>query len=312
LLLGREPDPEGLASHLSAIAKEKITPSELAHRFMQSAEYTGRRADISAQGEILEVPLDGFSLFVRSDDRDIGSHIHAARSYEPHVTAAVRNLLRKGNVFVDVGANIGFFSNMAASIVGDEGYVVCVEPLDKNRQLLFRALERNAFARVRVHSCAASNRAGIISIITDPGTSNGQPLPAGVSSRNALYAQTERLDDLTADLRRIDLVKMDIDGYEILAWDGFRSSLEKHRPMIVSEFHPYGMRKFVGVDPLEYLAELFGYGETVQVLEFEGGRTTCKSPGEVMRRWELVNASMQSEEGKVHLDLLVQPRMAGA
>ena len=61
--------------------------------------------------------MGGYSMFVRSDDQQIGRAISLSGIYEPHVTSAVKQLLRKGDTFVDVGANIGFFSVLAAHIV---------------------------------------------------------------------------------------------------------------------------------------------------------------------------------------------------
>src|SRR3954466_5737975 len=87
LLLGREPDAAGWQGHRSQIASEGLSATEVARRFMLSSEFQNRTT-------ILEMPMDGFSIFVRSDDRDIGNHLRMLRSYEPHVTAALRALLR--------------------------------------------------------------------------------------------------------------------------------------------------------------------------------------------------------------------------
>jgi FkbM family methyltransferase len=179
--------------------------------------------------------------------------------------------------------------------------------MDKNVQLILRSLERNDFAHVRVFACAASDREGRVAMRTDPGTSNGQAVTTGAASERALYAQMLRLDDLAHGLAKIDLVKLDIEGFELLAWRGFRDGLARHRPRVLTEFHPYCMRQFVGVEPGEYLAELFAYAGTIDVVPTEGARLRCVSPDDVMREWEAVNARANAA-GKHHLDLLVQPR----
>lgn len=308
LLLAREPDIEGWEGFRRVVADQRTSPNELARLFIGSTEFSQRNGVAGAESPLIEVTLDGFSLMVRSDDRDIGYHIRTQHAYEPHVTAAIRTLLRPGDVFVDVGANIGFFANMAASLVGRDGMVVAVEPLDKNLQLLYRSLERNGFENVLVHACAASDRVALIAILTDPGTSNGQPLASTGSNPLHRYVQTRRLDDLAANLQRMDVVKFDIDGFELLAWRGFRQSMMKHQPTVLTEFHPYGMRQYVGVDPLDYLAELFSYADTVDVLSPQPGHVTpCASAAEVMRQWEITNEDGQGE-GRIHLDLLVKPK----
>jgi FkbM family methyltransferase len=216
----------------------------------------------------------------------------------------MRELLRPGHVFVDVGANIGFFTNLGAHLVGRAGHVVAVEPLDKNVQLIYRSLERNGFNQVTVYVCAASDRAGLVSISTDSGTSNGQVLATVSRDLRVALAQARQLDDLTAGLERVDLVKLDIEGYELLAWRGFRRGLSTYRPKVLTEFHPHCMRKFVGVDPLEYLNELFSYGDSIQVLLPRGGRKVCDTPADVMHHWESANRTERAD-GKLHLDILV-------
>jgi FkbM family methyltransferase len=304
LLLGREPDASGWSHLCRALSEQRIPPADLAMRFMESAEFAARHSGKAHHGPAEEVVLDGFSLFVRADDRDIGRHIRATHLYETHVTAAIRNLLVPGNVFVDVGANIGYFTNLAAHLVGPAGRVVAVEALDKNAQLIFRALERNGFDHVRVSVCAASDRNGRVSIRSDSGTSNGQAVAAGAGD---FFVQTRLLDDLTADLPRIDLVKLDIEGFELLAWRGFRRMLTKHRPNVLTEFHPYCMRKFVGLDPGEYLDELFAYSSEVYVLNVDGKMLRCGSPEDVMSRWVSEN-DVANADGKRHLDLFASAK----
>lgn len=302
LMLGREPDPAGLEHHRRIVADRHPTAHELAKDFLASAEFTERN-----DKRPVEVRFDGYSLFIRPDDRDIGEHIRATHQYEPHVTAVVRDLLRPGNVFIDVGANVGFFTNLAAHLVGTRGRVVAIEPMDKNLQLIYRALSTNGFDHVQVHACAASDRIEIVSVATGPRTSNGQVLTSAQAQPSNLYAQTRLLDELTTDLPRIDLVKLDIEGYELRAWRGFRRGLERHRPVVLTEFHPLCMRAFVGVEPMDYLAELFAYADTVQSLRYQGGAVECATPAEVMDQWEIGDKAVRGD-GTNHLDLLIKPK----
>jgi hypothetical protein len=65
--------------------------------------------------------LDGFKLYVCLDDWAVGARIAVKRTYEPHVTAAITPYMRPGTVFVDVGANIGYYTMMAAARLGGGG-----------------------------------------------------------------------------------------------------------------------------------------------------------------------------------------------
>ena len=301
LLLGREPDAGGFEHYRHVLGRQHLTPGELANSFLGSSEFAERNKQLP-----VEVELDGYSIFVGPRDRDIGASIQTAHQYEPHVTAAIREVLRPGNVFVDVGANIGFFTNLAAHLVGAGGRIVAVEPMDKNLQLIYLSLESNGFEHVDVHACAASDRNGIVCVTTGPGTSNGQVVRTSNADRTLLPSQTRRLDDLTAGLARIDLVKFDIEGYELLAWRGFHNGLQKHRPVVLTEFHPYCMREYVGIDPRDYLDALFHYSGRIEVLARDGLRHGCVSAADVMHYWEMTDKS-SGGNGTDHLDLLIQP-----
>lgn len=301
LLLGREPDAGGLEHYRQMLGREHRTPCELASSFLVSLEFAERNKQLP-----VEVKLDGYSVFVGPRDRDIGASIQIAHQYEPHVTAVIREMLRPGNVFVDVGANIGFFTNLAAHLVGASGRVVAIEPMDKNLQLIYRSLESNGFGHVDVHACAASDCQGIVCVTTGPGTSNGQVVKDSNANGALLRSQTRRLDDLTVGLAKIDLVKFDIEGYELLAWRGFREGLQKHRPVVLTEFHPFCMREYVGIDPRDYLDELFRYSGRIMVLGRDGLRHGCAGPADVMRYWEMTDKS-SGGNGTDHLDLLIQP-----
>lgn len=298
LLFGREPDNEGWNGHRHTIAVAPILAFDFARLLMDTNEF--RRTLTTPP--LIEVPFDGFSVFVRSADGDIGREIREKHSYEPHVVARLQQLLRPGMVFVDVGANIGFFTQLAASIVGPSGRVLAIEPLDKNVQLILRSLARNRFTQVEVQACAVSDRDGIASMITHDATSNGQATV--VDEPAAALAQARTLDEITRDLAHIDVVKMDIEGFELAAWRGFRNGLATHRPHVLTEFHPRCMRRFAGVTPEDYLAEIFSYARYVEVVHVDGRNERCDDAAAVMRAWEAFDRATRGD-GKSHLDLFV-------
>lgn len=303
LLLGREPDPEGYANFAAAIRAGTLTVDGLAQAILGSPEFAQRSSDMP-----LEVELDGYSIFVRARDRDIGGPILQDNSYEPHVATVVREHLGPGRTFVDVGANIGYFTALAAKLVGPSGSVVAVEPLDKNLQLIYAAIWRNHFDWVEVVPYAASDANGLLPIATHVGTSNGQiETQSATDRRPAAFAPTRRLDELLAHLSAVHVLKIDIEGHELIALRGFERGLARHRPLLLTEFHPKCMRENSGIDPQDYLAFLFDYGTRVRVLRHQGGQADCANPREVMREWERADERFASK-GAVHLDLFVQPR----
>jgi FkbM family methyltransferase len=304
LLLGREPDAAGSEHYQRMLAEKSLTPDKLAEFFLGSSEFAARH---NLQDEAAEVDFDGYSLYVRRDDHDIGMSVMQG-VYEPHVTAVVKEVLRPGDTFVDVGANIGYFAALGAHLVGPTGHVVAIEPMDKNVQLISATVWRNRFANVEVLPYAASASARIVPMVTGPRTSNGEVVRADPNGRvPALFAQARRLDDMLRDLDRLDLIKFDIEGHELLAWRGFAEGIVRHRPLVLTEFHPKCMRENAGVEPTEYLDVLFGYAESVHVLRGPADRVPCRNVTEVMAEWEAADRRLRSG-GTTHLDLFVRPK----
>jgi FkbM family methyltransferase len=300
MLLGRNPDPAGLEHHRRLLSESALLPEELARLFLASVEFAARNNKAP-----LEIPLDGYSIFIRPEDHDIGQAVQRHGHYEPHVTTIVRERLKNGHIFVDVGANIGYFTMLAAHLVGSSGAVWAIEPMDKNLQLIYRGIARNGFGHVHVIACAASDRREVVRVATGPGTSNGQVENLASGSDALLYSQTERLDELLVGLGGLNLLKLDIEGFEPKAWDGLRRTLERYRPTVLTEFHPYCMRNYAGIEPEIYLRELFCYGHEIYHLHHDGSRIRCPDVAAVLKQWESSDKAARND-GTDHIDLLVE------
>lgn len=122
----------------------------------------GRVFDLSKK-ELVQ--LDGFAMFVMGNDY-IGRSIVKARTYEPHVTAVVRRTLGEGRGFLDVGANIGYFTMLASSIVKQAGRVIAVEPNPQNLQLIYASMVQARATNIVVHPYAASDAEAILRFTT--------------------------------------------------------------------------------------------------------------------------------------------------
>ncbi len=306
LLLGREPDIGGLEHFGQLIARAPIRADQLACYFLDSSEFQAKYG--LADDEIVEVQLDGYSMFVRSNDRDVGAVINRDHVYEPHVTRALNECLNPGMTFVDVGANIGYFSAYAAHRVGPSGRVVALEPLDKNLQLIYTTIWKNHFDWIEVYLYAAGAQTHFVPIATNPRTSNAEIMRSNVTAELPnVFAPVRKLDDVLANLDRADIVKFDIEGYEPYAWQGFKRGLERLRPLIFTEFHPYCLERNTDIEPADYLRMLFEYGRGVEVLHNDGASIHCTSVEAVLTEWRASDAKRDGD-GTWHIDLRILPR----
>jgi FkbM family methyltransferase len=260
------------------------------------------RRYLSSQRPIL-LRLKEFKMYVRPDDWTVGMRIALKRSYEAHVSAIMRPLLKPGLVVVDVGANIGYYTLLAASRIGDAGRVLAFEPNMDNCRLLQMSLEANGFRNVILHPVAVADMAGVVGFAT--GGSNGS-INRDDPTAMPFQVQAVRLDDVLGDYlldkaARIDLVKMDIEGAEGLALAGMEQLLTRHKPVIFTEFSPAALEVRSHLTPESFLDRIRVLGYDLHLLHRHGGQhPTPQTNAEIMRAF----AEYQSD----HIDLVAYPR----
>jgi FkbM family methyltransferase len=244
------------------------------------------------------VELESHALYVMPRDY-IGSAILQTKSHEPHVTKLIERELKRGDVFLDIGANLGFFTMLASRIVGDGGKVISFEPNPLNLQLIYASILRNAARNVRIHPYAASDTSGILRFLTVG--SNGGVINEDDKRDTSMLVQAVILDGFLKEERRIDLVKLDIEGHEISALKGMADLIRQHQPKIITEFHPWAMELNQLGEPGEYLDFLFGLNYKVAIIKDKGELIDVSSPSEVME----YRSSLGDE--RIHMDLFARP-----
>jgi FkbM family methyltransferase len=179
--------------------------------------------------------------------------------YEVDKIAAVRRFLRPGSTFVDVGANVGDYSLLAASIVGDAGRVLCFEPEPQNRYWLQKSIDLNGYKNMDVFPVALSDTNRQASLYLGEIAGYHTLIP-GHPERQAgtITVPTRTLDSHLKELgrERIDMMKIDVEGAELQVLRGARTTMENNPQMILFlEIHPD-----VGVNPAEVRSLLDQYG----------------------------------------------------
>ena len=154
---------------------------------------------------------------------------------EPSVQEAMRRHLAPGSRFWDVGANVGFFSLLAARLGAT---VDAFEPVPENVAALQAGVAANAYGdRIAVHAAAvaeASGSAGLV-VVDDPSWSHLADRGNHARTRERIDVDVVALDDL--DLPPPDLVKIDVEGSEAAVLRGAQRLLREHRPALVVELH---------------------------------------------------------------------------
>jgi FkbM family methyltransferase len=163
--------------------------------------------------------------------------------YEPQETQLVSRILNRGDVFVDAGANWGYFTLTAAQRVGAAGRVLAFEPEPRLFELLCANLRLNALDWVTRHRVGLADRRGSqpFTAYVDTSQNWGQSHAAAPGARADFEIDTVRLDDAldAAQIARAQLTKIDIEGGEAAALVGMERGLSagRYRYLIV-ECHP--------------------------------------------------------------------------
>lgn len=300
LLLRRPPDSDGF-EHYQRLVRRGITLEYLADSF----------ADSDEANEALKptpVELDGYRVCVQKRDTEFARNILATNDYEPHVRGAVRERVRPGDVVVDIGANVGCIALMAAVLVGEEGLVVAVEPNPDNLRMLYAGIVLNRLHNVRVVPCAAASGSEVVSLSDN--RSNTHLLRARPPGPRSVYAQTVSLDESLAWLPRLDLVKIDVEGYEVAAFDGFRNLIERHRPALVVEFNPRCLLDLQQHEPADLVDRILALYPSVRAISTFGDDERFARTADLLAYWRRRNREVTGAgllpDRLLHFDLVAE------
>ncbi len=199
-----------------------------------------------------EVALpDGATIFVNPL-----LHAHLARdgkiAYEKEVLRAIEENLEPGDVFYDVGANVGVFSFVAARLVGEGGSVHAFEPEENNLVCFRRSLERSDLVNLDLHALALGPADGSMTFDRRGGAFSGRLVePGGESRGETVVVEVRSVDSLLREgLPAPALIKVDVEGGEGDVLAGMRRTLERHGPTVLCELHffaPESVRRTLDV-----------------------------------------------------------------
>jgi FkbM family methyltransferase len=156
---------------------------------------------------------------------------------EPELVDFLVTNIGPGDVVIDLGANVGYFTLVAAALTGPTGRVIAVEPLPENLAALRRNVTLNELTHVEVIDAAVSAREGTAAL-TVGGTNQSSSIVLEDRGSSAISVDTVTIDGLVERYGvRPALIKMDIEGAEEDAVEGGRSTLAEMRPTILCELH---------------------------------------------------------------------------
>jgi FkbM family methyltransferase len=153
--------------------------------------------------------------------------------WEPHLTRWIQRTLRPGDTFIDVGANIGYYTLLAARLVGPGGHVVAIEPSPQFRQVMTSAISSAQHRNIRVAGVAAAGvRKQETFWLEDPANLGGTTMIRPRCGTPVFTADVLPLTEILTmeEARRARLLKIDVEGAEAQVIEGLVPMLSSLRP----------------------------------------------------------------------------------
>jgi len=240
-------------------------------------------------------------------DQMISPALRKDHCWEPYETWLTLQHLQPGDVYVDVGANIGYYTLVAAQRVGSQGKVIAYEPDPDNFALLKANVELNKLAQVEIFPCALYDRNTDGKLFLSDDNFGDHRIYAATETRNSheitLVHGDEHLSELT---KRIDFLKIDTQGAEFFVVNGLKPLLmsNRHHLRMILEFCPYGIRHS-GADG-HALVQLLG--DLDMQLHIIDHQQECLIPAEMHHLSEWVTRMTEEPENEGFVNLLLTPR----
>jgi FkbM family methyltransferase len=188
-------------------------------------------------------------------------------------TSVLQVFLAEGDTFLDVGANHGSFSIVAAGLLGQTGKIVAVEPQPQLANLLEKSLAANARCPYEIHRVACGDRNDTITFYI-PHDSSGSagifPEFSAQSGEQELSVPLKRFDELVnwRDFPGQVFLKLDVEGSELLFFKGAIEMIRARKPSILLEINPGSMQAAaVDADTLIQQLQTLGYEEFVEIAQ---------------------------------------------
>jgi FkbM family methyltransferase len=292
LLLGRTPDEGGLRAFNAFVAAREHSPLELAQLFYNSPEAIALRARLAAEStEIQTIEIDRFKIRVMPNWNGINSEIALTHNYEPHLRSNMEPFFKKGRVFADIGANVGFFSLLAASHGCD---VFSFEPHSRNAWLLHQSSLLNKF-KIQLFPVALADQSKLIVYNQVDGNGQVSEINENLPAIGQEVLRAQSLDSLLN--QKPDVIKIDVEGFEAIVMAGATRALEA-KPTVFSEFSPAGLETISRVSGADYLQIFVSRGYQLFHIHQDASREHCSAA-------ELVSRGQESQTG--FIDIMATP-----
>lgn len=193
--------------------------------FGMAARYASYNVSVKrSREETTERNILGFRMRLFTKDSGISKTLIVKGFHEKLAGEVYRKYLKSGMVILDIGANIGYYVLQEAKAVGPGGKVYAIEPVPRNVEMLNGNIELNDFKNVETFRLAVSDKKGTSKMYMSEMSNCGTMIKG--SGQQSIDVKTTTVDDFLGGKRKPDIVRMDIEGFEVEALLGMKKTLK--------------------------------------------------------------------------------------
>ena len=202
------------------------------------------------------VEIEGRKMFTQNND---GLALSIFKIYEPNQTEIVKKYVHEGDIVIDIGAHVGYYTLLMAQLVGKNGKVYSFEPDPVNFQLLKKSVEINGFENVVLIQKAVSNITDKVKLfLGDNDSAINRIYDAKLGdAKESIDVESIRIDEYFKENDElINFIKIDSEGSEVKIINGMKQFLSRNQELVMmTEFFPFLIKKS-GDEPNQYLKSL--------------------------------------------------------
>ena len=233
----------------------------------------------------VKIKVQGQTMYACSFDRVVALYLRKFSFLERSETDLFKSFVRKGMMVVDIGANLGYYTLIAADLVGPQGKVFAFEPDPENFRLLLKNIEANGYRNVKAVNQAVTDKTGKAELFLCEESSGSHSIHDFGEKRKSITVSSTSLDDfLGKRFSRVDLVKIDVEGVEPIVFSGMKEIIKANpKLVIITEFWPHALKK-AGFDPADFLKTLEDQDFLIHLINEDGKEPQIISRDDLLLR----------------------------